>query len=350
MYCKNCGNLIEETQSFCTNCGSKKEIEINNKENVTLENQTQNKRVQNTNNQNPINNNIQNTNNQISNNTSNNKLKEKNIVVVILIVLGVIIVGIVLISILLFSVVNKSSNKLECKSDKGDITIMYTENEIVGYTAFGITYDLDEQKKVAEQIGVKAYLEEFNTWFKMNTNGICTLEGKEFTSDNHDNEKNNTLIDDYEYDEENNVKTKVVGDKKYGYLNIPINWTDFIDVESNDALQYSYANVYIVILDYVKESNNFTAKQMAQNFLNGMKSSTEVAGVTGSTVKIGKNQEYLAYQVYMYYPSDGTYLVTYWFDTGDGVVRYLALEGPAELNGVKITDYLHIPESYSITK
>ena len=52
----------------------------------------------------------------------------------------------------------------------------------------------------------------------------------------------------------------------------------------------------------------------------------------------------------MYYPSDGTYLVTYWFKTEDEVIRYLALEGPAELSGTKITDYTYIPESFSLNK
>ena len=79
-----------------------------------------------------------------------------------------------------------------------------------------------------------------------------------------------------------------------------------------------------------------------------MKQSEEVTGVTGSTIKIGKNKEYTAYQVYMLYQKEGVYLATYWFETEDGVVRYIALEGPAELNGVKLTDYLHIAESFSL--
>ena len=52
----------------------------------------------------------------------------------------------------------------------------------------------------------------------------------------------------------------------------------------------------------------------------------------------------------MYYPQDGTYLVTYWFETEDGVIRYLSLEGPMEVSGTKITDYLHIPESFTLNK
>ena len=108
-------------------------------------------------------------------------------------------------------------------------------------------------------------------------------------------------------------------------------------------------NVYIVSLNYFEDSR-YTAKEYASNYMYNKKNSSDVTGVTGATVQIGKNKEYTAYQVYMYYPSDGTYLVTYWFEAEDGKVHYIALEGPEELSGVKITDYLYIPESFSLNK
>ena len=103
-------------------------------------------------------------------------------------------------------------------------------------------------------------------------------------------------------------------------------------------------------MDYIREDTTHTVKEYAQSYMYQKKNDPTVSGVTGSTVKIGKNKEYTAYQVYMYYPSDGTYLVTYWFKTEDEVIRYLALEGPAELSGTKITDYTYIPESFSLNK
>ena len=121
----------------------------------------------------------------------------------------------------------------------------------------------------------------------------------------------------------------------------------FYDVDGTTALQYSYANVYIVSLD-VLENNQYSAKELASNYLYNKKNDSNVTGVTGATVTIGKNKQYTAYQVYMYYPSDGTYLITYWFDAEDGKAHYIALEGPGELSGVKLTDYLYIPESFSL--
>ena len=91
----------------------------------------------------------------------------------ILIIISVLLLSIALIVFIILSVYN-SSNKFECKSDKGSITILYKNDKIVGYTAVGYSYDLDEQKEVAEKIGLDSYFEEFNKWFvEHSTNGNC---------------------------------------------------------------------------------------------------------------------------------------------------------------------------------
>ena len=55
---------------------------------------------------------------------------------------------------------------------------MYNEETILGYTASGLSYDLDGQKKYAEQIGVDSYLQEFSYWFKSNIDGSCSFDDK----------------------------------------------------------------------------------------------------------------------------------------------------------------------------
>lgn len=66
-----------------------------------------------------------------------------------------------------------TSNKLVCESDQGKITLMYDKKTIIGYTANGYSYDLEGQKKYAEEIGIDAYIKEFAKWFSNNTNGSC---------------------------------------------------------------------------------------------------------------------------------------------------------------------------------
>ena len=91
-----------------------------------------------------------------------------------LMIIGGVVVGLVLIGVIATVVVSTTSKKLVCKSDEGNIKIMYNDKTITGYTASGVSYDLDGQKKYAEQIGIEAYLDEFSTWFSTNTTGTCT--------------------------------------------------------------------------------------------------------------------------------------------------------------------------------
>lgn len=315
MQCKKCGCLIKETDKYCPNCGEKV-VETNNQ------------------NLNPQTNNNQNDTNQVY--LQKRRNENKIIILIIAIVFGCIAVFITLF-IIAFSLLTANSEKLICKSDKGNITIMYRNNEIVGYKAFNMSYDLDKQKEYAKLVGIDAYIKEFNTWFSNTTSGSCTINGNKVG-------KNNTTYNETKNEEKTNNVT--VGDEKYGYINIPSNWTKFYDIDGSSSLQYSLANVYIVTLDIVDGQS--TAKEYASNFMYNKQNSNEVTDVTGATVTIGKNRKYTAYQVYMYYPSDSTYLVTYWFEAEDGKVHYISLEGPSELSGVKLTDYTYIPESFSL--
>lgn len=70
----------------------------------------------------------------------------------------------------------KNSNKLICKSNEGDITIIYSDSGISSYIAKGIIYDLDNQQEYAKKIGMNEYLREFSQWFENNTTGTCTIE------------------------------------------------------------------------------------------------------------------------------------------------------------------------------
>lgn len=67
-----------------------------------------------------------------------------------------------------------NSQKLICESSEESITILYDENSINGYTVVNMNYDLDSAQKYAEQIGVEAYLDEFELWFSSNSSGSCT--------------------------------------------------------------------------------------------------------------------------------------------------------------------------------
>lgn len=92
----------------------------------------------------------------------------------ILIIIGGFIIGIIILGIIIFSAISATSKKMICKSNEGNITIMYNDKTLTGYTANRISYDYDGQKKYANQIGINAYLTEFATWFSNNTTGTCS--------------------------------------------------------------------------------------------------------------------------------------------------------------------------------
>lgn len=91
-----------------------------------------------------------------------------------------IIGGIAIVAIILFLavlwIVSSNSNKLVCKSSSGNITIMYNNSTITGYKSFGMSYDIDQQRHVANQMGIDNYISQFKTWFETNTTGSCTIE------------------------------------------------------------------------------------------------------------------------------------------------------------------------------
>lgn len=91
----------------------------------------------------------------------------------LLMIVGGITISVFILVIIIFTIVSATSKKLVCKASEGNITIMYNDKTITGYATNGLSFDFDNQKKYAEQIGVEAYLEEFSTWFKNNTTGTC---------------------------------------------------------------------------------------------------------------------------------------------------------------------------------
>ena len=128
-----------------------------------------------------------------------------------------------------------------------------------------------------------------------------------------------------------------VGDKDFGYVLVPSNWTRFVDPDAPSTLQYSYANLYILTMAHVPTSS-MSAYQYASSYASRMKS--EGVDVKTATVKMG---DYTAYQVYGKYESENTWLVTWVFETKDGQTRSLAIEGPDASN-----EAFSIPDTFTL--
>lgn len=115
---------------------------------------------------------------QPMNNNNNPVKKVKRNFVKVLAIIGGIVVVLIIICIVVFFVVSANSNKLVCKSNKGNITIMYNDSAITGYTASGVSYDMDGQQTVAEKTGMDSYITQFKNMFETKTGGTCTIKKK----------------------------------------------------------------------------------------------------------------------------------------------------------------------------
>ena len=332
MFCTKCGAQLKEGTRFCPSCGG----EVGNNKAAT-------------------NNVVAPAPTVVVNNPAPKKKSHLGLILGIVFgALFLFIVGIFVIAILITGAIRDSADyHLVCTADDMDITIDYNDSGIIGYSASGMTYDFDEQSELAKEHGVDSYMEQFNDWFEKNSNGSCVIKDADgnitkdlATGKNNNNSNNNN--NNNKNSGSSTTKTKVVGEEHYGYVEVPTNWVNFRDVDGGHQIQFSYGTTYIATLDYLDPSSNnsnMTAKELASFYLSQQKEDENVTGVTGATVTIGKDKKYTAYQVYMYYPADDDYLVTYWFDAEDGYIHYIAIEGP---EGVE--DYTSIPESFSLTK
>ena len=135
MFCKNCGNEIFQGDKNCRRCGTPTE------EGQVIYNQ-------------PV---------------EEPKPKKKSLLFKVLIVIAIIIV----IIIALFIYTDKTSDKLVCKSSKGDITIMYKGEKLKGYKTKNASYDMDSAKELVERYGMEEYLKAFKQWFESESDGTC---------------------------------------------------------------------------------------------------------------------------------------------------------------------------------
>lgn len=158
--------------------------------------------------------------------------------------------------------------------------------------------------------------------------------------DNNQTFYENTNETTNENTNENINENKRVGSSEYGYITVPNNWVNFIDLNGNDALQYSYANVYIATI-YAIDIEQVDAYTYANGIMYNMENEG-VQHLMGATVELGK---YTAYQIYGYYSSDNTWLVVWIFEAEDKKTHFISIEGPDFGS-----EYFDIPNTFSLTK
>ena len=91
-----------------------------------------------------------------------------------LMIIGGVVLGLVIIGGAIFLYLTTTSKKLVCKSKEGNVTILYNNKKITGYTTTGsMTFDIDNQNAYVDKNGIEAYLKQYTNSYANNTTGFC---------------------------------------------------------------------------------------------------------------------------------------------------------------------------------
>lgn len=313
MICKYCGKEASPSDKFCKNCGGE------------IENVVEQPKVEEMNfNSSPIEMKNETNNNDTSTNNTEKKTKGNGLKIASL-VLGIISLVLFAFNLLLLpleltglilAIVYIAKNKKFCAGlVLNIIAIILSTLVFFGGLAF-IT-------NVGEEI-INEYDEDF----------FEELES-EFEKLEDDLEELEDGLEKYE------TGYKYIGSEEYGYIKVPNNWLKFLDVDGNDTIQYSYANVWIATI-FAIEDESITPYKYAQSIFNGVKSegATNVK-LTMETIA----DEYYGYKVSCYYPNSNVYLNCWVFEDDNDVKHYIAIEGPEKEN-----DYYDLVNTFTLEK
>ena len=82
-----------------------------------------------------------------------------------------------IVTLIVISIMNR--HEMACTSSRGNITISYDQKKVIGYVSTNVEYDYDKQREYAERIGIDQYLDEYEDWFKSNTDdGVYKLKNR----------------------------------------------------------------------------------------------------------------------------------------------------------------------------
>lgn len=74
--------------------------------------------------------------------------------------------------------ITSNNDRLVCKAEKGNLTVYYNSDGVVGYESKNIDFDFDENVKISKKVEMEIYLKSVTSWFERNLSGTCKIEKK----------------------------------------------------------------------------------------------------------------------------------------------------------------------------
>ena len=356
MFCKNCGKEAEANDKFCKSCGSRLDEKVETAKTVEKIEITENVKKEEVVSS-PIveNGNTTNTSTNVNGTNTSVKVEKLKGLKIASLVLGIIslvffLLNIVLLPLeltgLILAIVYIANNKKFCAGVvlNGIAMILSVAIFSLGTSALislgnYIDKNPDDFGKKIEQFidGIDKQLDNdiensFGEASKKLEDAKKELqkakdEIKVYT------ETNKTTSDKYA------SGYKYVGSDDFGYIKVPNNWAKFIDVEPNNTIQYSYANVWIATI-FATSDKNLTTYKYAKNVYDSCKNGGAKTITLVSEKVAGK---YYGYKVSCHYENLNKYLTCWIFADSNNVKHYVSIEGPE-----KNSEYFYLINTFSL--
>lgn len=343
MFCKNCGNELGTNEKFCTSCGSKIEMSTNTEPKEEVKKEILNVS--------PI---VENSNNSTNINTKVEKLKGLKIASLVLGIISLVffLLNIILIPLeltgLILAIVYIVNNKKFCAGIVLNIIAMIISVTIFFLGTTALVSFAEYVDKNPNEFGKKMenFLDDLDKQLDKNLESSLNDTSKKIQDAKNEIQKAKDEIKVYTDTDTKKTSNdkyatgyKYVGSAEYGYIKVPDNWVKFIDVESNNTIQYSYANVWIATI-YASNDKNLTAYKYAKNVYDSCKNdgAKSVSLVSQKIV-----DKYYGYKVSCYYEAENVYLTCFIFADSNNVKHYVSIEGPE-----KNSEYLDLINTFSL--
>ena len=347
MFCKYCGKEAEANDKFCKGCGAKLENTSNNVEKIDIVEEVKKEEAVN----NIV---VDNTNNSNSKNSEVKVEKLKGLRIAAL-VLGIIslvffILNIILLPLeitgLVLAIVYVVKNKKFCAGVVLNAIALVLSIVIFLLGASALVSVANYVDKNPDEFGKKIenFFDEIDKQLDADIENNFNEASKQLQDAKEQIQKVKNEVKVYTDNKTSDKYAtgyKYVGSEEFGYIKVPNNWVKFVDVESNDTIQYSYANTWITTIYATKSDMSLS------NYANTVYSNFKDDGANFVTLRKEKITEknYNAYKITCYYEDDNVYVRCWTFEDENGIKHYIAIEGPEKEN-----DYYDLINTFVLSK
>ena len=276
-------------------------------------------------------------------------------IIVIIVVLVVVVLPVIAVIVFvgaIFSSVSSvieenTTGRLECTFAAGYLNINYNENEILGYSSKGMTFNLDSARSEANKVGINAYIRSEADEIESSYLGKCKINGVDYDDDDDTSLTPSTpSTPSTTPSAPAGVSTQTVGDSTYGYIDIPSTWNKFFDPDAPSTLQYAsgFSNIVTMMTYTNVDATASNVNSMASNLYANLGTESGVTSRLNSYAIVGKDRISANYIKAVY--NDGAELHIYLFKATDGYIHYLALAGTSE----QLSEQQWIIDSFRTTK